>query len=83
MQQPQLPDWELDLIEEAISAAETRLKEENERDEKAQKRAVQLDRERGYIRLAMEIDRPKRKKAGPGQLHLFKTDNTLFDEDTE
>ncbi len=75
--QEQLPDWEPDLINEAITAAEHRLEDE---DTKAKKRALQLAREQGYHRLAAEIDRPRRKKAGPGQLSLFPTDPKLFDD---
>lgn len=77
--QQQLPEWESDLIDEAIQAAERRYEEEQERAAKAKKRALQLAREQAYHRLAVEIARPS-KKAGPGQLCLFKTDNTLFDE---
>ncbi len=79
--QQQLPEWESDLIDEAIRAAEQRLEEEKNQAARAQKRALQLAREQAYHRLAVEIDRPKRKSAGPGQLCLFKTDNTLFDHD--
>lgn len=76
--QQKLPDWEEDLVEEAIRTAEER----NESDkELAKKRQLQLDRERAYHRLAVEIDRPKRKKAGPGQLSFFPTDPQLFDDD--
>ena len=77
--QQKLPEWESDLIAEAIRTAERRYKEEQERIAKAKKRALQLAREQAYHRLASEIDRPS-KKAGPGQLRLFKTDNTLFDD---
>lgn len=78
--QQQLPEWESDLIDEAIRAAERRYREEQERAARAKKRALQLAREQAYHRLAAEIDRPKRKSAGPGQMRLFKTDNTLFDD---
>ena len=75
--QQRLPDWEEDLVEEAIRTAEER----NEADkEQAKKRQLQLDRERAYHRLAAEIDRPKRKKAGPGQLSFFPEDPQLFDD---
>ena len=77
--QQQLPEWESELIDEAIRTAERRFQEEQELAAKAKKRALQLAREQGYHRLAVEIDRPS-KKAGPGQLCLFKTDNTLFDD---
>jgi flagellar biosynthesis/type III secretory pathway protein FliH len=76
MEQATLPDWESQLIEEAIATAERRLEEE---DRKAKKRAIQLAREQGYHRLAVEIDRPSRHRAGPGQLSLFPVDPTLFD----
>jgi len=76
MEQAMLPEWEPQLIEEAIEAAERRLQEE---DRKARKRAIQLAREQGYHRLALEIDRPARTAAGPGQLSFFPTDPTLFD----
>ena len=76
MEQAMLPEWEPRLIEEAIEAAERRLQEE---DRKARKRAIQLAREQGYHRLALEIDRPARTTAGPGQLSFFPTDPTLFD----
>ena len=76
--QQRLPDWEEDLVEEAIRTAEER----NEADkEQAKKRQLQLDRERAYHRLAVEIDRPTKKKAGPGQLSFFPTDPQLFDDD--
>ncbi|HYI44810.1 MAG TPA: hypothetical protein VE174_05020 [Actinomycetota bacterium] len=75
--QQQLPDWEGDLVEEAIAEAERRLEGEKET---AKKRQLQLDREKAYHRLAVEIDRPKRKKAGPGQLSFFPTDPQLFDD---
>lgn len=83
MQQQQLPEWESDLIDDAIRTAERRFEEEQQREAKARKRALQLAREQAYHRLAVEIDRPKKKTAGPGQLCLFKTDDTLFDEITE
>lgn len=75
--QQQLPEWESDLIDDAISTAEKRLEEESTR---ARKRALQLAREQAYHRLAAEIDRPRRRKAGPGQLSLFPTDPQLFDD---
>jgi TRAP-type C4-dicarboxylate transport system substrate-binding protein len=76
--QERLPDWEQDLIEEAITVAQRRLTDERER---ARRRAVQLAREQGYHRLAVAIDRPKRASRIPGQLTLFPTDRTLFDDD--
>lgn len=76
MEQAVLPEWESQLIDEAISAAQRRLEEE---EGKARKRAVQLAREQAYHRLAVEIDRPPRRDAGPGQLSFFPADPTLFD----
>jgi hypothetical protein len=75
-QQPRLPAWESDLIDEAIKLAETRRKAEKDR---AKKRAVQLAREKAYHRLAAAIDRPK-PKVNSNQLRLFPTDPTLFDD---
>lgn len=75
-QQAMLPEWESQLIDEAIATAEKRLEEE---EGKARKRAVQLAREQAYHRLAVEIDRPARHAAGPGQLSFFPEDPTLFD----
>ena len=71
-----LPEWESELIDEAIATAESRLEDELRT---ARKRAVQLAREQGYHRLAVAIDRPERTKPGPGQLELFPSDPTLFD----
>ena len=79
MGQEALPQWENDMIEEAIRDAETRRQREKER---ASKRAVQLAREQAYHRLALEIDRPKEENVGPGQLSFFPTP-TLFDQDAE
>lgn len=78
MEQAQLPEWETDLIDEAITSAEHRL--ENER-KIASKRAVQLARERAYHRLAVAIDRPRAAEVSPDQLTLFPEDPTLFDGD--
>jgi hypothetical protein len=78
--QQQLPEWESDLVDEAIRAAELRYQNEQDDAARAKKRALQLAREQGYHRLAVEISRPARKSAGPGQLALFKTDDTLFDD---
>ena len=79
MEQAALPQWESDLIEEAIRSAEERRAVERDQ---AKKRAVQLAREQAYHRLAIELDRPKkdRNKVTPGQLSFFPTP-TLFDED--
>lgn len=79
MTQDALPQWENDLIEDAIRDAETRREDEKER---ARKRAVQLAREQAYHRLALEIDRPKREGVTPGQLSFFPKP-TLFDQDAE
>ena len=78
MEQAALPQWESELIEDAIRDAEGRRVAEKEQ---AQKRAVQLAREQAYHRLALEIDRPKdtKTKVTPGQLSFFPTP-TLFDE---
>ena len=77
MEQAALPQWESDLIDEAIRDAEARRAEEKEQ---AQKRAVQLAREQAYHRLALEIDRPDKKKVSPSQLSFFPIP-TLFDQD--
>lgn len=77
MEQAALPNWESDLIEEAIREAEARRTSEKER---AKRRAVQLAREQAYHRLALEIDRPKPTYVTPGQLSFFPTP-TLFDQD--
>lgn len=79
MDQAALPQWESEMIEEAILDAETRRAGEKER---ARNRAVQLAREQAYHRLALEIDRPKQEKVTPGQLSFFPTP-TLFDQDGE
>ncbi len=70
--------WDL-LLSDAIAEAEHRLADEKVA---AGKRAIQLAREQGYIRLALAIDRPKAQspKPGGGQLSLFPTDPTLFDD---
>lgn len=78
MKEAALPDWEPLLVDEAIETAERRLRQE---DERARKRAVQLAREQGYHRLAVEIDRPARTKISPDQLSFFPSDPTLFDRD--
>ena len=76
MGQAALPEWEADLVAEAIKAAEARLEKERER---ATRRAVQLAREQGYHRLAVAIDRPD-TSPGPDQLCLFDHDLRLFDD---
>lgn len=70
--------WEL-LIQDAMAEAERRLADEQAAKDK---RALQLAREQAYIRLAIAIDRPgkSRRKVGGGQLSLFPTDPTLFDD---
>ena len=78
MNEATLPEWEPLLVDEAIEAAQRRLRQE---DERARKRAVQLAREQGYHRLAVEIDRPARTKISPDQLSFFPSDPTLFDAD--
>lgn len=78
MEQPQLPEWEADLVDEAIASAQHRLEDEKKI---AGKRAVQLARERAYHRLAAAIDRPAAPEVAPGQLTLFPEDPTLFDGD--
>lgn len=75
-EQPRLPEWEHDLIEEAIRAAEHRRDAEKAA---AKNRAIQLAREKAYHRLAVAIDRPVRRH-DPRQLRLFPTDPTLFDD---
>ena len=77
MESPSLPDWERELIDEAIGEAERRLEAEKTR---ARKRAVQLAREQGYHRLAVAIDRPPSSKVSSGQLSFFRNDPTLFDD---
>jgi hypothetical protein len=75
--QPQLPEWESLLIDEAIAQAETRFRDEEAR---AERRSVELKRQQGYHRLALAIDRPsKTKRQHPGQLSFFPNDPTLFD----
>lgn len=79
--QPQLPEWESLLIKEAVHKAERRYREEQVRQAKASRRAVELSRQQGYHRLALAIDRPQEnRKAHPGQLSFFPKDLTLFDE---
>ena len=75
-QEDKLAGWELD-VDEVIEQAEKRLADETTR---AKKRALQLAREQGYHRLALEIDRPARSKVSPSQLSFF-PEPTLFDQD--
>jgi hypothetical protein len=75
--QATLPEWESDLIDEAISSAEERLQEERS---KSERRAVQLAREQGYHRLAVAIDHPPDGEVAAGQLSLWPQDPTLFDD---
>ena len=69
-------EWDL-LVADAIREAERRLTDEKARE---RTRAVQLAREQGYHRLALEIDRPQRvKPVGRGQLSFFpESTPTLF-----
>jgi outer membrane protein TolC len=73
-----LPEWENELIDDAVGIVEARLEAERAR---ARKRALQLAREQGYHRLAVAIDRPSPRHRGSGQLSLFPTEPTLFDHD--
>ena len=75
-EQPRLPAWESELIDEAIRTAEERREAEKTA---ARRRAVQLDREKAYHRLAAAIDRPA-PEVDSRQLRLFPTDPTLFDD---
>ena len=77
MQSP-LPEWEPQLIDEAIAEAERRRHQERAR---ARRRAVQLAREQAYHRLAVAIDRPPRARVSRDQLSLWPEDPTLFDLD--
>ena len=76
--QPQLPEWESLMIDEAIAQAETRFRDEKEQ---AERRTIELGRQQGYHRLALAIDRPTKssKPQHPGQLSFFPKDPTLFD----
>lgn len=76
MKQAALPEWESELVDEAIHRAEKRLEAEEKR---AQRRAVQLAREQAYHRLAVAIDRPPVDDVSPDQLSFFPSDPTLFD----
>lgn len=74
-----LARWDL-LVADAIEEAERRLADEKTRE---RTRAIQLAREQGYHRLALEIDRPQpTKKVNSSQLSFFPTtDPTLFGDD--
>lgn len=72
-----LPGWEQDLLDEAVTGRPADAEEEQVR---ARRRALQLAREQGYFRLALEIDRPRRTRVSPSQLSFFPTDPTLFDD---
>jgi hypothetical protein len=76
MDQGQLPEWEGSMVEEILVAARARLEREEAR---ARTRALQLAREQAYHRLAVALDRPRRSETR-GQLSLFPTDPTLFDD---
>lgn len=77
MEQEQLPEWEVRMVDEMLEAARRRLEVERA---SARKRALQLAREQAYHRLAVAIDRPDRSSKTRGQLSLFPTDPTLFDD---
>jgi hypothetical protein len=81
VEQAALPQWESELIEDAIREAEERRTAEKDQ---AKKRAVQLAREQAYHRLALEIDRggQDKNKVTPGQLSFFPTP-TLFDQEDD
>ena len=65
------------MVDEMLEQAQERLERESSG---ARRRAVQLAREQAYHRLAAAIDRPQRSRPTPGQLSLFPTDPTLFDD---
>lgn len=73
----EIPEWERTFVDEVILDAESRIAGE---DRRRRRRAVQLAREQAYHRLAVAIDRPRRSGAGPGQLSLFPTHPSLFDD---
>lgn len=81
MTKRRLPEWESEVIEEAIAAAEARLRAEAESEDRAAKRRLQLAREQAYHRLAVAIDRPSRRPQTPGggQLSFF-PERTLFSD---
>jgi hypothetical protein len=76
MPQEQLPEWDRSLVDEMVDGAERRLMAERAR---AARRALQLAREQAYHRLAVAIDRPRGAQVR-GQLSLWPTDPTLFDD---
>ncbi len=77
MEQEQLPEWEGRMVDEMLDHARERVEREEAR---ARKRALQLAREQAYHRLAVAIDRSPRPAKPRGQLSLFPTDPTLFDD---
>ncbi|CAN5666272.1 hypothetical protein BH24ACT26_BH24ACT26_03860 [soil metagenome] len=77
MEQEQLPEWEGRMLDEALDSTPD---EAEQHEARARKRAVQLAREQAYHRLAVAIDRPGRSSGARGQLSLFPTDPTLFDD---
>jgi hypothetical protein len=77
MDQERLPEWERSMLDDVLDSAEKRLEQERKR---ASERAVQLAREQAYHRLAVAIDRTPRPTRLRGQLSLFPTDTTLFDD---
>jgi hypothetical protein len=77
MEQEHLPEWEGDMVDDILDQARRRLEQESAR---ARRRALQLAREQAYHRLAVAIDRPARAAEGFGQLSLFGSDPTLFDD---
>ena len=72
-----VPAWEQDLLDESVAQLPPT---KDEDDDRARGRALQLAREQAYFRLALEINRPRPAKVGPGQLSFFPTDPTLFDD---
>ncbi|MGH2736044.1 MAG: hypothetical protein ACRDKZ_10720 [Actinomycetota bacterium] len=76
MEQARLPDWESDLVDEAIRRAQARLEDERHR---AHRRALQLAREQAYHRLAVAIDRPPSGRSRGGQLSFWPSEPSLFD----
>ncbi len=80
MEQATPAELQRDLIEEMIRGAARRRAAESAEAVEAAKRALQLAREQAYHRLAMAIDRPRRPGPGPGQLRLFPSHATLFED---
>ena len=70
----ELPGWEKDLIEDAVTSSP----DDDRTAQRARRRALQLAREQAYHRLALELDRPTNTKVSPSQLSFFPTDPTLF-----